>query len=175
MKVRTKVVELDADWLLVRSDGPKPPADKRASWLNRTLTDWLGSHPDCSLLRTLPIQHDGELLAVHVWLDSAPALKRSLPIKIPKVVADSVHKEQLEAFLEQAYRIFFERPQIASLAVVSRGGIAAVFDRTAKEIHLALVDDLNTDVRRMTQIKNWLASPDGICLVLQLAPSAATQ
>jgi len=175
MAIRTKVIELDADWLLVAFEGPKPPANKRAFWLNRTLTDWLGSHPGRIVMRTLPIQHNGELLAVHVWLDSVAALNRPLPIKVPKEVADNVHKEHLEAFLEQAYQTFFKQSPVTSLAVVNRSGLAAVFDRAAEEIRLTRVDDLAADERTKSQIKGWLATPTGNCLAVPLVPNADAQ
>jgi hypothetical protein len=62
---------------------------------------------------------------------------------------------------------------VTSLAVVNRSGLAAVFDCAAEEIRLTRVDDLAANERTKSQIKRWLAAPEGNCLMIQLASPAA--
>jgi len=49
--------------------------------------------------------HDGDLVAVHVWLDSAP-VQKTFPLRIGKQLMESMHIEHLEAFLQHAYEEF---------------------------------------------------------------------
>jgi len=169
MQVKTRIIELDCGWVLVTFQGSKPPAEKRAFWLHRTLTDRQADYPGRFVARTLAVQHNGELVGVHIWLDSAPVSKQQLPIKVHIRLVDTIHSEQLEAFLQHAYRIFLEWPNPPAVAIVNRSRFAVVFDRTSEQGYLIPVDELPADERTAAIIKEWLAAPNSNYFVLEMA------
>lgn len=161
MKFQTKVIELEPGWLFVCIVGPKP--DQREFWLRQTLSDWLAEHPH-SIERVLPIEHDGELVGIHVWLGEpvTPA------IKLHPALA-SIPKEHLEALIEHAEEIYLENLGVAGLVVVSRGGTAVV---SSRERGYALpfeefARDLEESDRR--DVEEWLVQPASNYFVLHLA------
>lgn len=166
MEIKTTIFQLDADWLLIAFEGTKPPPEKRAFWLNKALAQWLTLHPDQKARRTLPVQDGGELLGVHVWLSARLPVTKTIQVKVKSDIVASHSKEHLEAFLAEAYEIFFERCPESSLAVINRHGIVALFDRTSEEMRVARVEELKTAAADRAKIERWLANPDSHCLVL---------
>jgi hypothetical protein len=173
MKLTTKVIEIDPDWLLVCFGGPKPEADKRAFWLHRTAREWLERHPGKAIRRVLPIQDGGELIGVHVWLgQSAESPQRQFPVKVHYRLADKLQHEHVEAFLHYAFEIFFQNRNMGSgaLAVINRSGQAVVFDRAGEQSYLLPVEEMgNLDPRARTAIQQWQAQPTTNYFVLELA------
>lgn len=169
MDVKTRVTELEPNWLLVVFQGPKPPTEKRAFWLNRTLTDWLGDHPGRVVIRTLPILHQGELVAVHVWLDEPEAATppRTV-IQIDRELTNTLPKEHLEAMLQNAYAIFFERRQASRLIVINRRKIVVAFDRALERIAIVPFDRLQLDEPSMKGFQEWLATKQTRYFVIEL-------
>src|SRR5664279_1526913 len=161
MDVTINVTEVEPSWLLIAFQGAKPAADARPFWLSKSLTDWLATHPGRVDKRTLPVQHEGELVALHVWLDSAPAAALPLTVKIDQNIIATQHKEHLEAFMQQAHTIFFERPEAPLLAVINRTGIAAVFNRDKEQAYLVPASVLEVEEATMAEINDWLSAPDG--------------
>ncbi|MGE0533445.1 MAG: hypothetical protein AB7O68_00620 [Pirellulales bacterium] len=160
MRIKLQVYELESDWLLIVFQGSKPPVEKRAFWLNRSLTDWLGAHPGRTITGTLLVMHHGELLAIHVWLDApARAADQQVQLKVRHSLLGSLPKEHLEALLQEAYRIFFERSEVPVLTVVNRRGIAVLMDRAAEEAHVLPLEELGIDDTPKEAIRRWLAAP----------------
>lgn len=169
MGIQTQVIELEASWLLIVFRGPRPPLEKRAFWLNRTLEEWLGEHPDRSIARTLPIQHRGELVAVHVWLDEPEAAApRGAMLQLDRRLASTMPKEHLEAMLQAAYEILFERPQAARLIVINRRNIAVIFDRPREQIAILPFERLQLDEPSTTGFHKWQADKQTWYFVIEL-------
>ena len=170
MSIKTRVIELEPDWLLVAFSGEKPPAAERAFWLDKTLSDWLGSHPGRFVGRTLPVLQGDELFAVHIWLDITRAeLEKRLQIQVRDSVLTAMPKEHLEALLQFAYDVFFQRPNEPLLAVVNRRGVAVVIDRTSERLHILPAKEMTADERTHRAVQAWLAAPDSAHFVIQFA------
>ncbi len=169
MNVRTKVTELEPGWLLLQFEEPKPPAEQRALWLNRTLADWLGDHPGRVVTRVLPIEYRGELVAVHAWLDAVDApTAGEMQIRIAGALVRTVPKEHLEAMLQSAREIFMQRPAAARLIVVNRRKIAVVFDRYRRRVSLAPFGRLKLTEETKLAFHEWLTNPSTQYFVLEL-------
>jgi hypothetical protein len=174
MKLTTRVIELEPGWLLVCFKGAKPPADKRAFWLQRTLGDWLGDHPGHKVRRIVSIQDGGELQAVHVWIANAgeptAADKKRLPVKIHHRLVDQMPAEHMEALLHYAYDTFFQHPgKPGVLAVVSRGGNVVLFDRTAEKCYVLPLSELqNLPAEAHEKIKRWQAAAGTAYFAIEL-------
>jgi hypothetical protein len=170
MNLTTRVIELEPGWLLVCFKGDKPPTDKRAFWLQRTLRDWLGDHPGRQVRRIVPIQDQGELLAVHVWVDAQqhPA-PRKMAVKIHHQLIE-MPAEHMEALLHYAYDIFFRHEAGAGvLAVVSRGGNVVLFDRDHERCFaLPLTELQNVPDDALARIKQWQSQPGTAYYAIEL-------
>lgn len=170
MRIKVQVFELEPDWLLIAFQGPKPPAEKRAFWLNRSLTDWLGAHPGRTVTGTSPVLRDGELRAIHVWLDVPERpTEQQVQLKVRNTVLASMPQEHLEALLQEAYRMLFERPEVAVLTVVNRRGIAVLMDRASEETHVLPLDELGIDDQSKESIRQWLAAPTSKYFLIESA------
>jgi len=179
MKLTTRVIELEPGWLLVCFKGAKPPADKRAFWLRRTLRDWLGDHPGREVRRIVPIQDSGELIAVHVWLQIAePAAattepkrgqRKKLPVKIHHQLID-MPAEHMEALLHYAYEIFFRHETGSGvLAVVSRSGNVVMFDRDKETCHVLPLTELqNVPADALHRVRKWQLEPTSPYYAIEL-------
>jgi len=163
MKLTTRVYELDPDWLLICFKGPRPSSESRAFWFQRTLRDYLGEHPDRHVRRVEPIQDNGELLGLHVWLESAPkpGRKKKLPVSIHHKLFREMQPEHVEALLHYAYDIFFRhKPGSGVLAVVSRGGKVVLFDRSKERCYIAPLAELqNLPADALAKIRQWQSEP----------------
>lgn len=173
MKLTTRVIEVEPGWLLVCFKGEKPPADKRAFWLQRTLRDWLGDHPGLKPRRIVSIQDGGELLAVHVWVVETPAPpteRKRLPVKVHHQLIEQMPPEHMEALLHYAYDIFFQHaggPGV--LAVVSRGGNVVVFDRDAEKCFVLPLEEMqNLPADARTKIKRWQSEAGSAYFAIEL-------
>jgi len=182
MKLTTRVIELEPGWLLVCFKGAKPPEDKRAFWLRRTLRDWLGDHPGKEVRRILPISDGHELLAIHVWLEAAvePAQsttapanprggRKKLPVKVHERLL-AMPPEHMEALLHYAYDIFFRHEGgTGVLAVISRGENAVVFDRDRETCHvLPLAEMRNLPADALERIRKWQSQPTTAYYAIEL-------
>ncbi len=171
MKLTTRVIELEPGWLLVCFKGAKPPLDKRAFWLKRTLRDWLGDHPGRHVRRIVPIQDRGELLAVHVWVAvGEPPVARKMPVKIHHRLIDQMPAEHMEALLHYAYDIFFQHEAAPGvLAVVSRGGNVVLFDRTRETCYVLPLSELrNVPADALKKLKQWQLEPSTAYFAIEL-------
>jgi hypothetical protein len=171
MNLTTRVIELEPGWLLVAFKGEKPSPDKRAFWLQRTLRDWLGDHPGRQVRRIVPIQDEGELLAVHVWLAAQQqAAPRKMAVKVHHQLIDQMPAEHMEALLHYAYDIFF-RHEVGTgvLAVVSRGGNVVLFDHHRERCFaLPLSEMQNLPADALTRIKQWQSQPGTAYFAIEL-------
>jgi len=170
MPIRTQVIELDPDWLLVCFRGSRPPAEERAFALHQALRAWLHQHPGHAIRRTLPVEEAGALVGVHVWLRTAqPLAQRELAVKIHYRLVDRLPREHLEALLHDAYQIFFDQSGARTLAVISRGGNAVVFDRVARCCYLLPLDEMqNLDEDANAKIHEWRLHPGSNYFVMDL-------
>lgn len=164
MEIKVKVIELRPGWLFVWFQ-TLPPVEEREFWLRQTLSDWLSEHPH-SIQRMLPVEHEGELLGVHVWLGEPTDVPA---VKLHPALA-SVPKEHLEALLvEHAQQIYSENLGVAGVVVVSRGGTAVVFshNRGYALPFTEFARDLEEKDRR--DVEEWLARPNSNYFVLYLS------
>jgi hypothetical protein len=171
MKLTTRVIELEPGWLLVCFKGDKPPADKRAFWLRRTLRDWLGDHPGRQVRRIVPIQDGGELLAVHVWVVAGEERgERKMPVKIHHRLIDQMPPEHMEALLHYAYGIFFQHEAGSGvLAVVSRGGNVVLFDRSQEKCYVLPLSELrNVPDDALAKLQQWQSEPSTAYFAMEL-------
>lgn len=169
MSINTKIIELEPAWIFVIFDGPKPDPSQRAFWLNRALTDWLGDHPGRVVTRTLPVQHQGNLVAILVWFDSPDAISQGKGmLRIDKSLVGALPKEHMEATLQSAYEIFFRHPQVPRLIIVNRSKTAVVFDRAREQVTFVPLERLNLIEQDKAAVEKWLATRGGKHLVIQL-------
>jgi hypothetical protein len=190
-------MQIEPSWLLVCFKGEKPPIEKRAFWLHRTLTDWLNDHPGRNVAGTAAVMRRGILMGMNVWLEddmlegmaeetsSAEPQKREeppaeepkpgerkVPVTVDASLAESIHKEHLEALLQHAYEIFFkDQGKSPRLAVVSRGGLAVVFDRASEKGHVMRLERLGIDKEAEEEFRQWQASAKSNYFVMPLAPA----
>lgn len=168
MSVKTKIIEIEPDWLLITFDGRKPDAAERAFWLKKTLADWLSDHPGRSIHATLPILRNGVLVAVNVWLENPD--NPSKRVVFPKVhpLLGSLHKEYLEALLQHAYQIFFDKGGQSVLAAVNRRGIAVVFRGQSQKVEILPATKLRLEDHVKAAMDQWLAAPRAEFFVIEV-------
>lgn len=159
MAVKTKVVEIERNWILVTFSGPRPDPAERVYWLNRTLRDWLSEHPDRRLHATLPVMQNGALIGVNAWLETPEnPFNRELFPKVHRSLG-SLHKEYVEALLQHAYQIFFESGGQSDMAAVNRRGIAVVFRGQSQRVEIAPSANLILEDHVKVAMDAWLAAP----------------
>ena len=65
----TRITQIEPDWLLICFTGEKPPLDRRAFFLHRTLSEWLNDHPGRIVSSTVSVHHQGAVVGMNVWLE----------------------------------------------------------------------------------------------------------
>jgi hypothetical protein len=143
MKPETRIVELEPGWLLITFVGQKPPHHTRAYWLRRALSDW-SMENEKPIVRAQPVQH-GELIGLMAWTNRPE--KRKVPYKVHRDL--KVPREHLEALMQHALDIYFRESTGQNLAVVTRGGVAALVNGDAVRFlpfdQLRLPDKVRSD------------------------------
>lgn len=198
MSINTRVIQAEGDWLVICFEGTKPPLERRAFFLHRTLSDWLNEHSLRAVAQAVTVHRDGEIVGLNVWLeplsiDEAISTSTQIasagasgtanmpspgdaarhgkyPVKIATDLAETVHQEHLEALLEHAFEIFFKDYRHApALAVVNRGGLAVVFDRANEESHVMRVEKLGLPEDAVADLQRWKSTRTTNYFVIPLA------
>ena len=186
MSIKTRVIQVEPDWLLVCFKGTKPPADRRSLFLQDSVAQWLRDHPTRAVGQSESIYRQGELVGMHVWLagEAAPVESppegepqsphdpksaRKFPVSIDNELVESIHKEHLEAMIDHAYNIFLkDEGDAPALAVISRGGLAVVLDRASSKSHLMRVERLGLHGAAADELRRWQTAGDTTYFVLPL-------
>jgi hypothetical protein len=190
MSIKTRVIEVDACWLLVCFTGEKPPPDRRGFFLHRTVSDWLNDHPTRIVDQTESIHHEGELVGLHVWLEEAtageaaqkraavreerrifgdPDSSNRFPVRIDNELVEAVHKEHLEALIDHAYNIFLkDEGRAPVMAVISRGGLAVVLERATSQSRLMRAEKLGLRGEAVEELRRWQTAGQTTYFVLPM-------
>lgn len=168
-KVRTRVIEMEPGWLLVKFDGPKPSPHHRPHLLRQTLDDWRARHGGRKVTRIEPVQNDGQLIGLMAWT----FLPNPKPLRVHRDV--NTPKEHLEALLEHAYRLYFrDTSGEESIMVVNRANMAVVFD--SHRVSVAPVEKVPVEERTKAEIAAWRISGKSnyFCVRLKTRPKPET-
>jgi hypothetical protein len=90
--------------------------------------------------------------------------------KIHDQLVDRLPAEHIEALLHDACQILLEHPDARTLAVISRGGNAVLFNRPDGCCYVLPLGELkNVDTDAAAQIREWQSRPEGNFFVMELA------
>jgi hypothetical protein len=170
MDVRPTITQVEPGSLLISFSEPLPPIEDRGLLLHQALKEWLAAHPEQAIKRLLPVREANALVGLRVWLGDARGDTDSrLPVKVHFELAQRLSTEHIEALLADAWRLRWDLPHQTAVALVSRGGNAAVFDQAGEQCYLLpLAEMQNLDADARQRYEAWRLQPEGEWFVIEL-------
>jgi hypothetical protein len=160
--IKINVMEVEPGWAFVYFKGGKPLPAERQQWLERALRDWTASHPGYSLVKMMPVEQGGELLALHAWFQISPKAERTIAFDVSEAVLRVHPQEYIEAVMDDVgSHLGMASLPPGRLAIVNRRGVAIVVNASRNHGRMMLADELEPqlDGQSFAELRIWRADP----------------